>query len=126
MVFDCRPVAAAPQSQRELFMGGQGFPFEHPLPGVPFLQRMGRNACFLVKPRGCHQNARSPSYVEAADGRENRMSIARLVVIAAVTAVSGITAGGAHAEECPQWLKWVCSSGASPNAVATQDAGQNK
>ena len=54
------------------------------------------------------------------------MSIARLVVIAAVTAVSGITAGGAHAEECPQWLKWVCSSDASPNAVATQDAGQNK
>jgi hypothetical protein len=35
---------------------------------VSFLQRSGRKSCFLVKPCGCHQKARFPSYTEAGDG----------------------------------------------------------
>jgi hypothetical protein len=54
------------------------------------------------------------------------MSMARLVVITAVTVVAGITAGAAFAADCPQWLEWVCSGSASPNAVSAPDSRQDK
>lgn len=90
------------------------------------LQHNGRKSCFLVEPRGCHQKARFLSYTEAEDGWGRMMSIARLVMIAAVTAVAGSRAGAAFAADCPQWLQWVCPGNASSNAAAAQDSRQDK
>jgi hypothetical protein len=54
------------------------------------------------------------------------MSMARLVAITAVTVVAGMTTGAAFAADCPQWLQWVCSASASPEAVSAPDSGQDK
>jgi hypothetical protein len=51
---------------------------------------------------------------------------AGVVVVAGFAAFSGITTTDACAEDCPQWLKWVCSGSVSPNAVATQGSRQDK
>jgi hypothetical protein len=54
------------------------------------------------------------------------MTKARVCMIAGLTAISGMMIVDASAQDCPEWLKWVCSGRASPNAVATQGSRQDK
>jgi D-alanyl-D-alanine carboxypeptidase len=70
------------------------------------------------------QKARFPSYTGAEDGWGHMMSMARLVTT--VTVVAGVTTGAAFAADCPQWLQWVCSASASPEAVSAPDSRQDK
>ena len=54
------------------------------------------------------------------------MTKARLVMIAGLTAIAAMMNVDASAQDCPEWLKWVCSSSASSNTVAREGTRQDK
>ena len=54
------------------------------------------------------------------------MTKARLVMIAGLTAIAAMMTVDASAQDCPEWLKWVCSSSASSNTVAREGTRQDK
>ena len=54
------------------------------------------------------------------------MTKARLVMIAGLTAIAAMMTVDASAQDCPEWLKWICPGSASSNAVAREGSRQDK
>jgi hypothetical protein len=61
-----------------------------------------------------------------AIGQEDAMTRAPLYLIAGLTALTMTMGVDASAQDCPEWLKWLCSGGPSPNAVASQGSLRDK
>ena len=55
------------------------------------------------------------------------MASVRLCVVAGLTAIAALmSADVALAQDCPEWLKWVCPGGASSNAAGREGARQDQ
>jgi hypothetical protein len=84
-----------------------------------------------VKPCCCLQNARSAPYGEAEPltrhVQEDAMTrAARLCVLAGLTAIAAMTTANASAQECPEWLRWVCPEAPAPDAAARKGNRREK
>jgi hypothetical protein len=59
-------------------------------------------------------------------GQEDAMTKVRLSMIVGFTAIAAMMTVDASAQDCPEWLKWLCSGSASSNAVNREGFREDK